>query len=241
MAVNFAKMIGPLPTGAWIAVVGGGLGLTLYTRRQAKSVAPVPVDNTSGVPGVGVGGSGQFIPLNPPESVTPAATITTNDGWGIASINWLIASGYDAAMADSAIRKYLAGSENVSIQEYALIRLSLVKFGSPPQPLPPPITNPPPSTVINPPTIVPPTQAPPPVVAPPPPPPPAPIPTPSAVRYYTVVRGDNLSAIARRFYGSADWPRIYNANRAGQRRADGSLGMIVNANLIFPGWRLIIP
>ncbi len=41
----------------------------------------------------------------------------------------------------------------------------------------------------------------------------APPPTPEA-RTYTVVSGDNLSKIAKHFYGNAnDWPKIFDANR----------------------------
>lgn len=58
----------------------------------------------------------------------------------------------------------------------------------------------------------------------------APTPSPSPVtRAYTVVRGDNLSSIARR-YGTT-WQAIFEANR----------GQIKNANLIYPGQVLIIP
>lgn len=65
---------------------------------------------------------------------------------------------------------------------------------------------------------------------------PAPTPAPPAPaapepRTYTVVRGDNLSRIAQRYYGTADWNRIYGANR----------GIITNPNLIYPGQTLVIP
>lgn len=51
-------------------------------------------------------------------------------------------------------------------------------------------------------------------------------------KYYTVVRGDCLWNIARRFYGSgSQYTKIYNANRP----------PIKNANLIYVGWRLKIP
>jgi nucleoid-associated protein YgaU len=49
---------------------------------------------------------------------------------------------------------------------------------------------------------------------------------------YTVVSGDSLSKIARRFYGDANqWPRIYEANR----------GQISDPDLIHPGQQLKIP
>ena len=49
---------------------------------------------------------------------------------------------------------------------------------------------------------------------------------------HTVVRGDTLSAIARRFYGDASqWPRLFEANRH----------QLSNPNLIFPGQVLRVP
>lgn len=76
------------------------------------------------------------------------------------------------------------------------------------------------------PTPPPPAPAPAPAPTPPPPAPAAPQPS-----TYTVVRGDNLSRIAQRFYGVQDWNRIYQANR----------GIISNPNLIYPGQVLVIP
>lgn len=68
---------------------------------------------------------------------------------------------------------------------------------------------------------------------PPPPPPDSPPPaqTPQ-VRHYTVVKGDNLWNISKKFYGGgAFWTRIYNANR----------DQIGNPNLIYPGQVFVIP
>jgi nucleoid-associated protein YgaU len=49
---------------------------------------------------------------------------------------------------------------------------------------------------------------------------------------YTVVTGDSLSKIAKRFYGDANkWPRIHEANR----------DQIKNPDLIHPGQKLRIP
>ena len=50
--------------------------------------------------------------------------------------------------------------------------------------------------------------------------------------FYTVRRGDTLSAIAKRFYGNANkYPVIFEANR----------GLIKDPDDIFPGWVLRIP
>jgi nucleoid-associated protein YgaU len=59
-------------------------------------------------------------------------------------------------------------------------------------------------------------------------------PTPEApnARTYTVVKGDNLSKIAKHFYGKANaWQRIYEANK----------DTIKDPNLIYPGQVLEIP
>ncbi len=49
---------------------------------------------------------------------------------------------------------------------------------------------------------------------------------------YTVVAGDSLSKIAKRYYGDASkWPRIHEANR----------DQITNPDLIHPGQQLKIP
>ncbi len=53
-----------------------------------------------------------------------------------------------------------------------------------------------------------------------------------ATRRYTVQRGDTLSSIAQRFYGSSrDWNRLYAANRS----------VLRNPDIIFPGQVLAIP
>jgi nucleoid-associated protein YgaU len=52
------------------------------------------------------------------------------------------------------------------------------------------------------------------------------------VEYYTIVSGDTLSAIAKRFLGNAsDYPKIFEANRE----------VIKDPNLIYPGQKIRIP
>ena len=55
---------------------------------------------------------------------------------------------------------------------------------------------------------------------------------PGAEQTYTVVKGDSLSKIAKRFYGDAQqWRRIYEANQ----------DQIKNPDLIHPGQTFRIP
>ncbi|MEA3642221.1 MAG: peptidoglycan-binding protein LysM [Lamprobacter sp.] len=54
----------------------------------------------------------------------------------------------------------------------------------------------------------------------------------AVVDYYTIEKGDSLSAIAKRFYGDANaYPRLVEANRE----------VIKDANLIYPGQKIRIP
>lgn len=62
-----------------------------------------------------------------------------------------------------------------------------------------------------------------------PPPPPTP---PKVGRTHTVVKGDTLWDIARRYYGNgALWPRVYDANR----------GAIRDPHWIYPGQKFVVP
>lgn len=231
---DFSKMVGPLPLGAWVAVVGGGLAFMVYQRKQADIVPASSSSAATSDPAtdpnlVGAGGSGQFVDVTPPTNgggVAPT-TISDNESWGKAATDWLIAQGYDPIVSDSAIRKYLDQESGYSSQEYALVKLALGHIGSPPDPLPAPIFGKP---VVKPPTTKPPVTSKPPAKKPV---------TKPKVRYYTVRPGDTLSRIGKKYHVS--WQSIYNANKHGHRRADGSMGMISNYNLIRPGWRLIIP
>ena len=55
---------------------------------------------------------------------------------------------------------------------------------------------------------------------------------PVSARYYTIKSGDTLWAIATKYYGSgAQYTKIFNANK----------NIISNANLIYPGQKILIP
>lgn len=59
----------------------------------------------------------------------------------------------------------------------------------------------------------------------------APAPTPE-VEYYTIVSGDSLSRIAKKYYGNAmDYPKLFDANRE----------VIKDPDLIYPGQKIRIP
>ena len=59
----------------------------------------------------------------------------------------------------------------------------------------------------------------------------APVPAPE-VEYYTIVSGDSLSKIAKKFYGNPmDYPKLFDANKE----------VIKDADLIYPGQKIRIP
>lgn len=238
MAMDFSKPIGPLPTGAWIAVVAGGLGLMYYQRNHQSAT---PVDPTTLADAVGAGPTA-FTAVNPSSSpVSNTPSFTDNATWAVAAITWAIAHGYQPTVADSAVRNYIQGTPPSSPQESAIIDVILKALGPPPETLPPPQTPPP---VIKPPVI------PPPVVKPPVKPPapvPKPVPTPGSTGRWFVVtpwptRDSTLSGIAQDAYGNAaQWPTLFNANRVGVTRPDGSPGMISNPDLIFANAKIWAP
>jgi len=234
VAVDFGKQYGPLPLGAWVAVVGGGLGIAWYTRQSGNKGTTI-VEDTSGIPGVGTGQGSMWIQNTPPPAQEVADDkFTTNEEWARAAVNYLIAQGYDAALADTAVRKYLE-SKPLSLSENALIKLALAKYGAPPVLLP----EPPPLPVIPPPVVTPPVTTPPPSTG-------GGTPKPPSTRWIWVTpwptKHSTLWGISSTAYGSgAKWPTLYNANRTGVRRPDGSMGMIKNPNLIYVGWKIYVP
>ncbi|MCB1801680.1 MAG: peptidoglycan-binding protein LysM [Gammaproteobacteria bacterium] len=59
----------------------------------------------------------------------------------------------------------------------------------------------------------------------------APAPAPE-VEYYTIVSGDSLSKIAKKYYGNAmDYPKLFEANRE----------VIKDPDLIYPGQKIRVP
>lgn len=228
MALDLGKQMGPLPLGAWIVVVGGGLGIAWYTRRSSANDTAEPGIDTGGQPGVGDGSVGGWFPTTPPTTTptpNPKDSVDDNDKWYTYISRELIGRfNYDPLLVDSALRKYLAGqSSKLSVSEWVIIRAAL-SIMTPPNPLPDDGGTPPP--VPPPPGGQPPT-------TPKPPPKTTPKPAPKpAQRTYTVVKGDTLWGISKRFYKSGVyWPRIWNANRS----------KIPNPNRIYPGQVLIIP
>ncbi len=276
--VDAGKMIGPLPAGAWVAIVGGGVGIVWWTRTHPKaSSSPIAVDNTSGLPGVGVGPAGFVAVSASPAASADNSTISTNDQWATQAITYLIGQGYEPTMADAAIRNYINGVATTT-QQQALVDIAMKKFGAPPQTLSPPTANP---TPIVPPPLPGGGTTPIPVTAPAPPPVPTPAysgtpskytgdiapvvipgidfnfvgglinyfngPPPATHMNYVVVKpwtidAGSLWGIAQFMYGDGNrWTDLYNANKVGVTRPDGSAGWINNPNILYGGRTVYVP
>jgi|SRR5882724_398041 len=134
--IDLGKKAGPLPLGAWVAVVGGGLAIAYYFNKKNAAKA-TSVQTTES--GVGLGG--QFATVAPDTS-TSTGTTDTNEDWRKRVTNYLVGLGYPATVADAAVRKYITG-QALNIQEQAMINEALIKFGVPPEPISgPPNTGP---------------------------------------------------------------------------------------------------
>lgn len=252
--LDLGQQIGPLPLGAWIAVVGGGLAIAYLSRNSAASEEPEIVEDTGSPEGVGEGPGWQYVPPTENNSGEEEQEYASNEAWGQAAINWLIAQGYQPGISSSAITKALAGGEDtggnkMSAQEWSLWSLALRELGSPPYPV-----------NVSPPTVGTPTTPPsenpwkpvkPPVNRPPAPKPtPKPSPAPSGStkpRYYVYksVRGDTLSGIAvktNKKYGlSNSWQEIYNFNLKYRSAAARAVIRARGPNLFYAGTTWWIP
>lgn len=242
--IDFGKQVGPLPLGAWVIVVGGGLGIAVWQRRSAATSDPTPVQDTSGDTGVGTGPGavGITVPILPGTD-TGAITYDTNEAWGQAAINWLIAQGYNPGVSSSAITKALNGGTDVSgnkmsVQEWSLWSLALTHFGSPPYP----VTVSPPTSVPGP-VTKPPSPVPLPSPKPPPtkPKPPWRPPTEKVPPYHvvTAVHGDTISKIAGRSH--KDWRTVWNFNLKYRSKATAAIMRARGPNLIFAGTTIWVP
>lgn len=244
--IDFGKQMGPLPLGAWIAVVGGGLAIAVWNRRTAADEEPEIVEDTGSPEGVGEGaGTPGFIPVNPPTGNDSDGPVKyeSNEAWGQAAINWLIAQGYSPGIASSAITKALNGGVDIngakmSIQEWSLWSLALTKFGSPPYPVnvPPPTSVPGP---INPSPKPPPGKWPTPKPNKPVPRPGNPKPGIPPHHVVTAKRGDSISKIAARYHKG--WREVWNFNLKYRSPATAAVMRARGPNLIFAGTTIWVP
>lgn len=130
----FSNKLGPLPMGAWLVIVGIGLGIAWYTaNKKATQSQATYADATGGVPGVGNSAFGAYTQLTPVLPTTPA--ITNNDEWSKQALDYLIAYGFDPGFSDVALRHYLSGVV-MTPTDKQIVNVALRRFGQPPSPVP---------------------------------------------------------------------------------------------------------
>lgn len=145
------RKVGPLPVGAWLAVVALGVGVTaaIIRRRRAaagldpepqKADAPTTDEGNPFTPGgFTVGGLNPGTGSGIPSSSLPSSTpeVRTNSDWETGAIRWAIAKGFTPTMASGAIAKFIGG-QSLTAQEGALVDAALAANGPPPENVPPP-------------------------------------------------------------------------------------------------------
>lgn len=129
-------------------------------------------------------------------------------------------------VAAAAVAVWLSTRQNLSTESRALKKASKPAAAAPASAAP--------STPAAP--VFPAAPAPSPVAPEPkiakPPPQPQPSPQTKPARYYVVRKGDTLSAVSQKYYGTPNrWSKIFSANR----------NVLDNPDRLIPGTRLVIP
>lgn len=220
MALDLGKKVAGLPLGAWVAVVAGGLAIGWYASNgmsKKSSGQEIPLEPQAEA-GVGTGG-GQFI-YDPPKDVESPGnnTITDNNTWARRAINWLIAKGYDPGLSQSAVSKFINGT-NRTLTEQTMINLALIEFGAPPEEVPLP------DSPVTPPGTT-----------------PKPPPTPPVTKPYVlhkVVAGETIHTIAAKY--KTGWLNIFAANDKVGLTPSGSRGVMTHPFENIQGKTLVIP
>jgi hypothetical protein len=121
LMATLGKQVGPLPLGAWLAVVGGGLGIAWYAQRSQGGAADTGDDETQ-LAEAGVGeGTAAFIPAA--EVSQPAPTVETLDEWINKAVRAAVSIGASPLQIEQALRLYAKGEKLSSTQEQIVNRV----------------------------------------------------------------------------------------------------------------------
>lgn len=141
--LNLGKQVGPLPLGAWIAVVAGGLGIAFMINRNQKAS-----DDGSFIdPDSDVGQGGNQLIYDPPTNVpAPDTKPTDNAEWARQGTAHAIGLGFNPGVSWNALQKFISG-EQLNGQEQEIVNRVIRDLGPPPEPISPVDTVPqPPNT-----------------------------------------------------------------------------------------------
>lgn len=144
-ADDLGAKVKALPPVVWAVAAGGVLGLVLLRRRGAAAAA-APATTTAGgtaatagdlgatIGGSASGGVGDVGDVGTPTTVDPPS----NDSWRLLALPKVIAQGYNAYLADSALSKFLSG-ESLRADEQAVVARALTLAGPTPTATPVPL------------------------------------------------------------------------------------------------------
>lgn len=154
-------MMGPLPLGGWVAVVGGGLGLAYVAKRgggdDEELIEPVvPVYPATPA----TAGARNLAPALPDNTQAPPP-ITDNGEWMSVAVRKLTTLGYAPYTTQQCLARYLEGviqgGDCVAIIDKALTLVGPPPTGAPVNqfPMAPPVANAPPKPTTPPKTTAP--------------------------------------------------------------------------------------
>lgn len=132
--MNLGEQIGPLPLGAWLGVVAGGVGLGFLGRRKRATVeaTAAPVRATTAPDASSMGA----VYLGNPTGATSMGTpkYATNEEWATAAAAYLIGRGTLASRATNALSHvlYPDATHPTSTEDSALYHMAAAGIGLPP-------------------------------------------------------------------------------------------------------------
>lgn len=195
--MNLGPQVGPFPVGVWAGLAGTGIVAGLAIRRagwfeSTGDTLPVvdAAEPTSSItPGQRISPGAIALPGTPTASPNPTTVDdrpTTNSDWATQAVQLLISKGTTPTVADTAIRKYLAGMA-LGVPEVAAVNLALASpLGPPPEGAPPITTL---TTTDNPTNPVPPA------------------PVPADLRQKRGQLGESTTTVLRKPSGKGETPR----------------------------------
>jgi len=229
------KMPGGLTAGTWLVIIGGGYIILRYYKSHSGSSALSAAASQAAAQqaaqdqlyGTGLSGTVGTTSTATTTGTSAGASYPDNITWQSAAVNWLVARGYDAALANQAIGDYLSGN-TLTAQEHAMVNLVVVAIGSPPIAPPPSTTVPTPVTTPGGPGTLPVVTPGGPVIAPTPvPTSPAPSTSGSSQVPVTVVKwtptntpwNSTISGIAAHYGYGGDWQAVWDSSANAALRA----------------------
>ena len=144
---TLGREVGPFSVGAWLLIIGGGLGLGLLAGRAfgggPETLPDLGPDGGAGDLSAGgrggtFGGAAGRGPggVSLPDGSAPGSgsgSITTNSEWSSKAVTWLVSQGESAVSSTEAVTAWLYGTRHLTDAEKALIDKVVSGIGGPPE------------------------------------------------------------------------------------------------------------